>query len=98
MNNYPVIILSGLYTSEAKPEKPAWYENILQIINVLQGKWAYKMSLLTCVVSFSTRQLLTNPWYSVPTILPNDMTENIGKCKMKKSNLVAAFDKKKKKN
>lgn len=38
-----ILILS---TPEAKPEKPAWYENILQITNLLQGKWVYKNVLL----------------------------------------------------
>lgn len=43
-SNISVFIVSRLSPPEAKPEKPAWYERILQIIYIyfLQGKWLYK--------------------------------------------------------
>lgn len=59
----PVLILSGLPTPEAKPETPAWYENILQIIILLQGKWVYKnVSLIPSnkIWAFITRRLLNS--------------------------------------
>lgn len=92
MCDYSITLLAMLSTPEAKSEKPAWYENILQTINVLQisvykcqyvnlipfnKMWAQEGCWTVLVDRYEQGRSMTNSWWSVHTILSYVMAEMI---------------------